>query len=188
MDLSDFFQLVIRRIETLRIPYFVTGGFASIAYGEPRLTLDIDVVIEISGGHIKPLCQAFPLPEFYLSEDAIRHALHHGQMFNVIHPESGLKADFMISADTAFAEGGFLRARRIEPIAGFSAMFASPEDVILNKLLFARQGLPDRHLRDIAGILLRQGDALDYPLLNHWAMMLGVTELWTLVLKHVKHA
>jgi hypothetical protein len=165
VDPSIFFQTVIHQLERLAVPYFVTGGFASIAYGEPRLTLDIGIVVAIGRQHIQPICDAFPMPEYYISDDAIRLAIEHRQIINVINPVSGLKADFMIAGSSAFERSRFDRVRLIQQPDGFCARFASPQDMILNKLLFAQKGLPDRHLRDIAGIVMLQGDKLDHTLI-----------------------
>jgi hypothetical protein len=55
-------------------------------------------------------------------------------------------------------------------------MFISPEDVILNKLLFYKEGGVDKHARDIAGVLRISGDSLDVNYLNTWAKQLGVED------------
>ena len=88
MELFELLAHVVETFKRLRIPYFVTGSVASMAYGEPRLTNDIDVVAEIRDTHVPDLLAAFPSDAFYLSEEAIRDALiRHGQ-FNIIHPGS----------------------------------------------------------------------------------------------------
>lgn len=66
---------------------------ASVAYGEPRFTNDIDIVADIRDEHIKGLKECFPADEFYLSEDAVKMAIQRCQQFNIIHPSSGLKID-----------------------------------------------------------------------------------------------
>ena len=43
----ELLQRVVEVLEHLQIPYLVTGVIASIAYGEPRLTNDIDVVVAL---------------------------------------------------------------------------------------------------------------------------------------------
>ena len=75
MELYDLLAHVVETFERLRIPYLVTGSVASMAYGEPRLTNDIDVVARIREADIPGLLAAFPTGEFYLSEDAIREAI-----------------------------------------------------------------------------------------------------------------
>ena len=90
MELYDLLAQVVRTFERLRIPYLVTGSVASMAYGEPRLTNDIDVVAGIREADISDMVAAFPAPEFYLSDEAIRDAICRDGQFNIIHPGSGL--------------------------------------------------------------------------------------------------
>jgi len=78
MEQHDLLGHLVRCLEKLRIPYFITGAVASIAYGEPRLTNDIDIVAEINDGHIAGLRDCFPEQEFYLDLDAIRFCLSGG--------------------------------------------------------------------------------------------------------------
>jgi len=181
MEQSDLLQFCVTALEHLGIQYFVTGSTASIIYGEPRFTNDIDIVASIESPKVSKLCEAFPLPDFYVSVDAVRDAVQtHGQ-FNVLHPASGLKVDFIVPANTAYDRGRFLRSRRIEAAPGCNANFASLEDVILMKLRYYREGGSDKHLRDIAGIVKISGDRLDGGYLDTWVDRLGLTAEWTAV-------
>jgi hypothetical protein len=60
-ELRAFFSHVVHVLERLSIPYMVVGGFAAIFYGEPRLTLDVDVVIDMKPNHIPSFVDAFPI-------------------------------------------------------------------------------------------------------------------------------
>ena len=93
MELYDLLAQVVPTFERLRIPYLVTGSVASMAYGEPRLTNDIDVVAGIQVADISGLVAAFPPPEFYFSDEAIHDAIRRDGQFNIIHRGSGLKVD-----------------------------------------------------------------------------------------------
>ena len=55
-----------------------------------------------------------------------------------------------------------------------SVWFASPEDVILKKMVYHKEGGSDKHLRDIAGVLRIQGERLDRGYLSEWALTLQV--------------
>ena len=44
----EFLALAINALERLEIRYAVVGSYASTAWGEPRMTLDIDIVIEMA--------------------------------------------------------------------------------------------------------------------------------------------
>lgn len=99
MNETEFTQRVVSTLESLGIPYFITGSIASIALGEPRYTNDIDVVADISLAAVSRILAEFPAPEFYVSESAVRDAVSRKFQFNIIHPSSGLKVDVMIPAD-----------------------------------------------------------------------------------------
>jgi hypothetical protein len=70
-----------------RIRYFVTGAVAAIAYGEPRLTNDIDIVVDLREDEIPKLKGCYPEGEFYFDEDSARRAVNSRSQFNIIHSE-----------------------------------------------------------------------------------------------------
>lgn len=92
----DVLCFTIDVLERVEIPYMVCGSMAAGALGEPRMTLDIDVVVQLSVSNAERLCAEFPSPEFYVSVAAARDAIRFGKQFNAIHPETGNKVDFMI--------------------------------------------------------------------------------------------
>ena len=96
--------------------------------------------------------------------------------FNIIHPTTGLKIDVIIPADTEFNRTRLSRGRMLPTNDGTPACFASPEDAILKKLEYYREGGSDKHVRDIIGVLKVQADAIDYEYLETWAERLGVVE------------
>ncbi|MCA9312032.1 MAG: hypothetical protein KDA21_12545 [Phycisphaerales bacterium] len=165
-------------LEALGIPYFTTGSMASTLYGEPRFTNDVDVVIRLPAGDVMPLCAAFPGPEFYVSPEAARDAARHATQFNVIHPGSGLKVDFMVAEETEFNRSRFQRVRPVVIAPGVTVNFASPEDVILRKLQYFQEGGSEKHLRDIRGILRLCEPPIDDAYVRVWARTLGVEEEW----------
>src|SRR5438105_4821651 len=141
----------------------VVGSFASGAYGEPRLTQDIDIVISPTApAELNRLCAAFPPDDFYASIDAALQALHQpaGQ-FNVIHPTSGNKIDFMIARKDEWGREQVARRQRMRLLPDRQGYVARPEDVIIGKMLYYQEGGSEKHLRDIAGILKVSGENVD---------------------------
>lgn len=181
--LADFF-------EAQGVAYRVVGSMASMAYGEPRFTNDVDMVAELTLANVASLCAAFPAPEYYLSEPAAREAVAWRFQFNILHPASGLKVDVIVPPDTEFARSEATRIKRITNEGEYSAWFGSPEDVLLNKLVYYRLsgGAGDKHLRDIGGMMKLLGDKLDRAYINAWADKLGVAGEWELVRKRVDEA
>jgi hypothetical protein len=181
MDLFEFLEKVISALDNLRVPYLVTGSVAAMAYGEPRLTNDIDIVAALEDKHIPDLLNAFSSDEFYISEEAMKEAVRHQKQFNIIHPTSGLKVDIIIRHDTPFDDSRFSRVRRIHPAETYQAYFASPEDVIIKKMEYYKEGGSEKHLRDITGILKVSGEIVDRTYIADWAKRLDLTEIWDAV-------
>lgn len=183
MDPSELLRHVAGVLERLGFRYLVTGSTATIFFGEPRFTNDIDIVLDLPPARISELCAAFPAEDFYLSEESVRRAVARGGQFNLIHPRSGLKIDFIVATDTPFNRSRFARSRRLTPGPDFQATFASPEDVILKKMEYYREGHSDKHLRDIAGVFRISGDQIDRVYLEEWIARLGLGEIWQEVLR-----
>ena len=136
-------QLMVRVAEVcnrLRLPYFVTGSVASIAYGEARFTQVVDIVVELPSWNVREFCEAFPAPDYYVSPEAALAAAQGPGQFNIIWVPEGVKADIMIFSDTPFNESRLGRARKLTLAGGGEVMFSAPEDVILKKLEFFREG------------------------------------------------
>ncbi len=181
----ELLQKIVETFEGLQIPYLVTGAVASMAYGEPRLTNDIDIVAAIFERHIPGLLKAFPEDEFFITEDMVREAIKNQSQFNIIQPASGLKVDVIIKKNTPFDTSRFNRKRRLSPSESYQADFAAPEDVIIKKMEYYKEGGSEKHLRDITGILKISGDEVDRDYISEWSKRLELTEIWNAILKRL---
>jgi hypothetical protein len=87
MEPSEILLLATAALEQLRIEHYVSGSMASSSYGEPRATMDADIVVLLSEGQAIRLCRSFTHDEqFYISEDAAAAAARSGAgQFNLIH-------------------------------------------------------------------------------------------------------
>ena len=166
------------RIEELGLRYLVTGATATIFYGEPRFTNDIDVVVDLPGQRIGEFCRRFPPEESYLSEEAGQQAVPHKGQFSIIHPDSGLKVDVIMPEASPFNAARFARMRRVHAAENFDACFASPEDAIIKKMDYYQQGGSEKHLRDIAGVLKTSREEIDMAYITRWAAEMGLGDLW----------
>ncbi len=181
----ELLERLVVALDRIGIPYLVTGSVAAMAYGEPRLTNDIDIVAAIGDRDVVALIDAFPSAEFYISEEMIRDAIRDHTQFNIIHPASGIKINVVIRKDTPFDTSRFGRIRRVLPSGTYVANFAAPEDIIIMKMKYYLDGGSEKHLRDITGILKISGAELDRGYIEEWSARLGLTEIWTMILDRI---
>ncbi len=85
MGPSELLHDLAGTLDRLSIRYLVTGSMATIAYGEPRFTNDIDVVVVLREDQVGAICAAFPAPEYYCYEQAVIQAVRQRFQFNIIH-------------------------------------------------------------------------------------------------------
>jgi hypothetical protein len=176
-ELSAFFTYVVEVLERLEIPYMVVGGFAATLYGEPRLTIDVDIVADMKPEHVGPLIAAFPIPDYYISEKAVRDSLQRSYPFNVIQPTTGAKVDLVPLPRDLFTRAAFQSRQRLEYDAvGHSAMFIRAEDIVVAKLIAHRQTQSEKHLRDARGVLVMRWGQLDLEAIRHAARANGVLD------------
>lgn len=172
-------------LERLQVRYAIVGSVASISYGEPRMTNDVDLVAELKPEHIPAFLAAFPGPEFYLSEPAMRSAIQKRFQFNIIHNTEGMKADVYLPTGTELHRQLLDRRVWLELGESSFAWVAAPEDVILGKLQYHAISGSEKHLRDIAGIL-RVGDRpLDLDYVSQSAKTIDASDTWELILQRV---
>lgn len=175
----DELTLFAGRLEATGSPYMVTGATAAILYGQPRVTNDLDVVLSLDDAGRTALLRAFPDDEFYVPpEPVIRAEQARTQRghFNLIHLESGFKADvYLVGADPLHAWALPLR-RRLRWSDSLTVAVAPPEYVVLRKLEFYREGRSSKHPADIRAI--RDVTGVDEAALTPWLRRLGLAALW----------
>jgi len=179
---------VAKILEDLKIPYAVTGGFAVIAWGKPRTTADIDIIIELDPKKLTPLAKALLSidKDVYLSEEAMLDALERKSEFNVIHPQTGLKIDFWVRGTKADIYGKLKFERsRIKKINNQKIYFVSPEDLILSKLIWYKESQSSRHLEDIKTILEIQKEKLDLNYIKNWSARQSTIKILNKILKNL---
>ncbi len=116
MEPDELLRYVIEALEGIDVPYALAGSIASIAYGEPRSTLDIDLVADLQHQDVARLKGRFPAPEFYLSEEAAAEAVEHRHQFNIIHPASGFKVDVFVIRSMLRISGAEINQERIRDL------------------------------------------------------------------------
>ena len=185
MDQFDILKLVTRTLESMSVRYMVGGSYASGAWGETRFTQDIDVVLDLRLEDVERFVGAFSEEEFYVSVEAAKSAVRQRGQFNLIHGASGNKVDFILVKDTAWARSQLDRRRRIALPSGLMVYVCAPEDIIISKMAYYRQGGIDKHLRDITGIMKVSGDQVDTAYVERWAKELDLMEIWEAILRRL---
>ncbi len=177
IELIDTF---IRPLNEHGIRYIITGSVAAMVYGEPRLTNDVDVVLDIKPTDIAKLIAAFPEADFYLPPlEVIETELLRGSRghFNIISQHTMLKADIYLVGADSIQLWGMADARILE-IDNQKIAFAPPEYVIIRKLEFYREGHSEKHLRDIAAMLAESTAEIDRETLSRYIAQLGLEPQW----------
>jgi hypothetical protein len=179
-DPSEIARMLHSIFELMSIRYYITGGVCAIAYGEPRTTRDLDVVVQVESTEIAPLVKQLEAVGFYCPPGAVEEIQAGGaRVLSVTHMQLVLNADIVLNADTEFDRSKMER-RRLEAIGlDESECFwlASPEDVILAKLRWGKQSQSEKQWRDVLGVLKVQGETLDFDYLRSWSSRLELTEL-----------
>ena len=166
--------LVALRLDAAGIAYMVSGSVAMNHYAEPRMTRDIDIVVSVEAGDARRITALFE-PDFICELEAVESAIRRRGMWNIIHREWIVKVDFVVRKDTPFHREEFARRRRIR-LDGQELSSVTAEDLVLSKLLWAKDSRSELQLRDVRN-LLRCGEALDRDYIERWASTLSVSAL-----------
>lgn len=169
----DFLQLVVARLEAAQIPYMLTGSLALAIHALPRMTRDVDFVIDADERRIATLVEGFAA-DSYVSAEAASGAVRERGMFNAIHLKSLLKADFILLTPEAYELAKFGRRLTVD-LGGFSASVITAEDLVLSKLMWARTSSSARQEEDVRAVLERT-PGLDWTYLSMWAARLDLAD------------
>ena len=184
MQAADFFLIFTQPLDRVGIRYVVAGSVASMVYGEPRLTNGMDLVLVLNDSLIQQLGSPFPADRFYCPPPeivAIESRRPQRGHFNVIHHDTGLKADLYLAGNEPLQAWGLAHRRSVEIGPGKAIWIAPIEYVILKKLEYYREGRSEKHVQDIRGMLAVSGDDIDNSFLNDQMAQLGLNAEWTLV-------
>ncbi len=171
---------VAQILESCGLRYLVGGSLASSMSGEPRSTLDVDIVVAMSESDVGKVTDGLRL-EFDVDELAVGRAVRERSSVNLFHRSSAIKVDLFVMGGSPFDEEQMNRRQRVQVTADPNRYLYTytPEDILLQKLRWFRKGheVSDRQWRDVLGILLVQGGALDRSYLSERAEQLGLSDL-----------
>ena len=174
-DELNVLKIVTTRLHQADIPYMVSGSIAGNFYGHPRMTRDIDIIVELALEDVPKVYRLFE-SDFYVDEIMIREAIGYCDMFNIIHNETMIKVDFIIRKDTPYRRLEFNR-RCLMKIDDFEVFVVSLEDLILSKLYWAKDSQSEMQLNDVKILIRENRNQLDENYLDKWANQLQIMHL-----------
>src|SRR5207302_7143879 len=104
MSFLEVLQRVTAALDHAGIAYMLTGSFASVFYGSPRSTQDIDIVIGVTPLQLRTFVERLPRSEYYVDEDTALEALKRESLFNIIDLKTSWKIDMIIRKSRAFSQ------------------------------------------------------------------------------------
>ncbi len=151
MNELDILKDVSTKLEKSGINYMLSGSLAMSYYAQPRLTRDIDIVLELSSIFTNKFCGLFR-DEYMVTEEMVNEAITHQSMFNIIHNQAIIKVDFIIRKNSKYRKTEFERRRKIK-IGDFSTYIVSIEDLVISKLDWLKESGSELQKRDVKNLL-----------------------------------
>lgn len=150
----------------------LTGSLAMNYYSLPRMTRDIDFVVEARAKDVDTIISTFE-PDYYVDRNAVSRAISRERSFNMINNEAFIKVDCIIRKASEYRQLEFSRRRQVE-IQGVQIWIVSKEDLIISKLYWARDSHSELQLRDVKNLI---ASGYDVEYLEHWTRKLELSTL-----------
>ena len=173
----DILRDVTRKFDQLNIQYMLTGSLAMSYYSQPRMTRDIDLVVNISQTSIKKMETLF-VADYYISIDSVIKAIDNEFMFNLIHTESSIKVDCIVRKKEEYRLTEFERRQKIR-LTDFDIYIVSKEDLIISKLIWFKDSNSELQKKDIKNLLV---SGYDNDYLQRWILRLNLKKQYEEVL------
>ena len=191
LDIVGFLKLVLEALKAAHVDYLIGGAIAEWAWGEPRATQDIDIVINLPVESVGKLSIELEKRDMLVPAEIILDTLLEDRAdipINAIHVYSGLKADlYPVRPGDELRLSAFQRRQHIDYGPPIGPVYVhSPEDLILYKLLYFSISQQPKHSRDIAAILHANKDRIEFSYIEEWATRLGLSSLWRELLDSVQ--
>jgi hypothetical protein len=190
LDIAGFLRLVIEALNAAGVEYLIGGAIAEWAWGEPRATQDLDLVVNIPIKAINKLSKELKKRDMLIPAEIILDTILEERAdipINAIHMHSGLKADlYPVREEDELRQSAFQRRELVDygPPIG-KVYIHSPEDLILYKLMYFGLSQQSKHSRDIAAILKSKRNELDMSYIEQWVARFGLSSLWNEMLDNV---
>ncbi|MUG91119.1 hypothetical protein F7734_00825 [Scytonema sp. UIC 10036] len=163
-------------LESINVPYYISGGVASSIHGEARSTRGLDLVIQIKVSQIDFLVQTLEAAGYYCPAGAVEDMKQEREKtLSITHMETIANADLIVMDNSSPFAISQMSRRILLDVEGMQEFWiASPEDLILQKLLWGKGSRSEKQWRDVLGILKLQSGNLNYIYLTEWAERLNI--------------
>lgn len=183
LDITAFLKLILDALKASKVEYLIGGAISEWAWGEPRATQDLDIVINLPIKAIGRFSRELEKRDMLVPADIILDTMMEDRAdipLNAIHMYSGLKADLYLMRDgDELRQSAFQRRLLVDYGPPIGEVYVhSPEDLILYKLMYLGLSGQPKHARDIAAILKAKKDQLDYGYIESWVVHLGLISVW----------
>lgn len=191
LDIVEFLKLMLSALEASGIEYMIGGAIAEWAWGEPRATQDLDLVVNIPFNAVVRFSDELRARDMLVPADIILDALIENRAdipINAIHMYSGLKADlYPIRPGDELRQEAFRRRLNVDYGPPIGNVFVhSPEDLIIYKLLYFSLSQQSKHVRDITAILQARKGRLDLDHIEKWVERMGLATIWHELLEDIE--
>jgi hypothetical protein len=166
----------ISDLNSLHVPYMITGAYAVSYFGLPRATHDLDIVIEIGPANVDSVVKKFSrgyVVDKGMAENAVRYRTH----FSMIHTKSDLKIDLWVLKGTEDEARKFARRKKVS-LLGVPTNIISAEDIVITKLEWFKRSKNTKHLDDAMGIIKVQAGKLNREYIKRTLEKLGIKKYW----------
>ena len=183
LDITSFLKLILDTLKASGVEYLIGGAIAEWAWGEPRATQDLDLVINLPIEAVVRFSKELEKRNMLVPADIILDAMMEDRAdipLNAIHMYSGLKADlYLMREGDALRQSAFQRRVLVDygPPIG-KVYIHSAEDLILYKLMYLGLSGQPKHARDIAAILRAKKNQLEFGYIEEWVNQLGLGSVW----------
>lgn len=183
LNITDFLKIILETLEATGVEYLIGGAIAEWAWGEPRATQDLDIVINLPIKAVGRFSKELEKRNMRVPADIILDTMMEDRAdipLNAIHMYSGLKADLYLMRDgDELRQSAFQRRIKVDYGPPIGEVFVhSPEDLILYKLMYLGLSGQPKHARDIGAILRAKKEQLDYGYIEKWVNRLGLNSVW----------
>lgn len=177
MSQTEAIRRIVEALDRAGIPYMLTGSFASSYHGVPRASQDIDLVVAPSEAQLRLLIGLLPQNEYYADLGMALDAARRESQCNILDLVTGWKADLIFRKSRPFSMAEFDRRTEAD-VQGLRVFVATPEDVVLSKLEWAKKSDSQRQIEDAAGLLRARAADLDREYIARWVRELGLESEW----------